>query len=981
MRRAFSVLSIFFGIILLTTTEADSTAPAPAPAASQDGISMIIASDTQFNWWREGQDPDCTNSGDCKSRKAKQTNENTVSAMNHIMSLGQWPASLKMGAGANIVEPSGIIINGDLTAYWQRDEAHLFMDHYNRDDLKYTLYPGLGNHDYSNNAGDDTCYYLPLYYPDAKRCAKQAVWYMANTIQDLPAIVNRDLSGFVAVVGKGAFSTRFKVTYKENGKEVEKNSGSFPVLQTKKILIPKGSTDIKLTIEGNTGNIFQGDDGWIKVDTYRFSGPVAACYRTTGTAQDQDSDDIPCPDEWPSGSKGSLSYSFDIGNFHFVQLHNRPNYAVNLPKVTTIHDVIQDIYELGVYGAHESPSFSVTQSYAWLKADLAAATKDNKYIVINMHDATDNFDVRSNESFTDAIANQNVVAIFAGHLHQKYGQSGDTINNGVYEIPLLLSGSVECERFLFAEFHRKYFNVGVVKSAGGSPAFVTAAGDVCDSRQIKNDDGNVWMYAFNSANTAPQTFTINRPPTVTGSLLTSPALEGSSLAFSAAGADPDGDALTYAWSFGDGGSSTGQSPTHTYNDNGSYTVSVTADDSYERGQTTYTFQVTVNNVAPTITASGLNILENGVETVNGVITDPGVNDSFSLVVNWGEGSPQTINLPAGTTVYNITHRYLDDNPTGTSSDVYPIRIDVRDKDNGAGAANTSISVGNVNPVVRIDRVVDQGGQEVTVTDIALVGLPLTSYESYTDVGTQDTRTATRNWGDASIENLGTVTAATTGSHTYNQAATYNLLLSVKDDDTGTGTATRPIQVVTPAAAMSRMVSDLSRLTSTKPAAKTALNAAVADLQGNNGGKAHDGALDKLAQGARPATLVKLEQAIGHLEAAEKSDPALQLTKYKSLLALTAKSIVVDSVARAEAVASNAGQRKQVASAKSLLASGQLLLDRRAFTAAVKEFRGALSKTQFAGHTSMLVGGQELLAARIAKLHRLVPFFRWEDMFT
>ena len=73
--------------------------------------------------------------------------------MNHIMSLGQWPAGLTMGAGSNIIEPSGIIINGDLTAYWQRDEARLFRDHYNRDDLRYTLYPGLGNHDYSNNAG------------------------------------------------------------------------------------------------------------------------------------------------------------------------------------------------------------------------------------------------------------------------------------------------------------------------------------------------------------------------------------------------------------------------------------------------------------------------------------------------------------------------------------------------------------------------------------------------------------------------------------------------------------------------------------------------------------------------------------------------------------------------------------------------------------------------------------------------------------
>jgi len=43
--------------------------------------------------------------------------------------------------------------------------------------------------------------------------------------------------------------------------------------------------------------------------------------------------------------------------------------------------------------------------------------------------------------------------------------------------------------------------------------------------------------------------------------------------------DPDGDALTYAWDFGDAGTGTGSNPTHTYATTGTFTVSLTVTDS------------------------------------------------------------------------------------------------------------------------------------------------------------------------------------------------------------------------------------------------------------------------------------------------------------------------------------------------------------------------------------------------------------------
>ncbi|MGV0101023.1 ThuA domain-containing protein [Streptomyces californicus] len=70
--------------------------------------------------------------------------------------------------------------------------------------------------------------------------------------------------------------------------------------------------------------------------------------------------------------------------------------------------------------------------------------------------------------------------------------------------------------------------------------------------------------------------------------------------FSSAGtADGDGDPLTYAWDFGDGGTSTAADPTYTYKKNGTYTATVTAKDPTGRTGSA-SVHVTVGNTAPTV---------------------------------------------------------------------------------------------------------------------------------------------------------------------------------------------------------------------------------------------------------------------------------------------------------------------------------------------------------------------------------------------
>src|ERR687886_1584567 len=66
-----------------------------------------------------------------------------------------------------------------------------------------------------------------------------------------------------------------------------------------------------------------------------------------------------------------------------------------------------------------------------------------------------------------------------------------------------------------------------------------------------------------------------------------------------ASSDPDGDALTYKWSFGDGSSSTLAATTHKYADNGTYTATLLVKDPY--GATaTATATVEIANAAPVV---------------------------------------------------------------------------------------------------------------------------------------------------------------------------------------------------------------------------------------------------------------------------------------------------------------------------------------------------------------------------------------------
>lgn len=278
---------------------------------------MAVSSDPQYPWYDGLLPAGLTTEDEIKANSERQISQQYES-MNQLAS--------ERNGGAFPLQ--GVIINGDLTAFGHEWQFSKYTDLLKL--LKPKFYPGLGNHDYSNNV-DDT------YNNNA---ASRMVDFMYNWIKEQRGGINFDFN--------------------------ERGYYLFPELR------------IDYT--------------------------------------------------------GSLSYSFNIGSVHYVQLQNFPSY--------------KDEWNTWNFAGARRDYYFITRSLTWLRNDLAQARNRGEIIIVNLHDYADSFVDPFLTEFNNIIKEYGVSAVFSGHIHSDCGYDGIIVGTN---IPHFRSGAASYQDYLVTD--------------------------------------------------------------------------------------------------------------------------------------------------------------------------------------------------------------------------------------------------------------------------------------------------------------------------------------------------------------------------------------------------------------------------------------------------------------------------------------------------------------------------------------------------
>ena len=184
----------------------------------------------------------------------------------------------------------------------------------------------------------------------------------------------------------------------------------------------------------------------------------------------------------------------------------------------------------------------------------------------------------------------------------------------------------------------------------------------------------------------------------------------------------------------------------------------------------------------TINLDRLTVDENGIVSISGKITDVGTLDTH-VAHRVGDGKTDLVAVDPKSRTYAASHRYLDDNPTGTPSDLATITVTAIDDDTGEGSKTAQVTLINLAPVLAsIARYSRDRRRRCR-----------RAQGHVTDVGTLDTHTVTIVWGDGKSEVVA-VDAATRNfsvRHVYvdddpsgTSVDIYKITAFTTDDDTG-----------------------------------------------------------------------------------------------------------------------------------------------------------------------------------------------------
>jgi len=256
------------------------------------------------------------------------------------------------------------------------------------------------------------------------------------------------------------------------------------------------------------------------------------------------------------------------------------------------------------------------------------------------------------------------------------------------------------------------------------------------------------------------------PPTAHFSALPSEPTTQHMVTFMDNSTDDDGGIASWNWSFGDGNTSLLQYPTHRYEDDGIYTVTLTVADDY--GVTSqYSQQLTILNVPPSVAFTVDPQEPTDLDLVN--FTDRST-DADGLIVkrtwDFGDGNYST------NTSYAL-HQYDDDGE-------YWINLTVVDDDGAVASIEQLLSVRNVPPTARFS----YASENITIH----IDDEIQFEDTSTD---KDGKIVSWHWnfGD------GTTSNKRSPQHNYTGRSTYTVTLTVEDDDGSAHTVTNMITVL------------------------------------------------------------------------------------------------------------------------------------------------------------------------------------------
>src|SRR5579871_2151752 len=257
--------------------------------------------------------------------------------------------------------------------------------------------------------------------------------------------------------------------------------------------------------------------------------------------------------------------------------------------------------------------------------------------------------------------------------------------------------------------------------------------------------------------------------------------------FQDAGSGPDSGSINW----GDGTTPTSlgtvtpgtlSNQTHTYAEEGSYTVTITITDAGSSQSGMGMFVVTVSD--PNVAATGglsFTAQEGALSTTQSVatFTDPGIaeaNDSthYSASINWGDNSTATtgtISFANGVFAVSGNHSYAEE---GT----YTVTVTINHENSTAQTVTSTATVA--------DQAVAANGVGVNATPNASFTAPVATF---TDPGTPEVLgdySATINWGDNTPATMGTIainngTFTVSGSHAYASTGSFTVTTTIHHD--------------------------------------------------------------------------------------------------------------------------------------------------------------------------------------------------------